>query len=130
MRRTCHAPTPRTSWSGHTSAAPTRTPRAATSTSRSPWRAGNATDRLRECRLDGRRPAEELTGVTRAGDGGSSANGRQSMGWKESGDRERRGTSSALLVMDVQPGVVDRHGAGDGVLDRLTGAVAAARRAG
>src|SRR5438105_76624 len=36
--------------------------------------------------------------------------------------------SSALLVMDVQRGIVERHG--DGVLDRLSRAVAAARGAG
>jgi nicotinamidase-related amidase len=38
--------------------------------------------------------------------------------------------SSALLVMDVQRGIVDRYGGAGGLLDRLTSAVAAARKAG
>ena len=38
--------------------------------------------------------------------------------------------SSALLVMDVQQGVVDRYSRSDAVLDRLTRAVAVAREAG
>jgi len=38
--------------------------------------------------------------------------------------------SSALLVMDVQQGIVDRYGGAGGLLDRLTRAVAAAREAG
>jgi nicotinamidase-related amidase len=37
--------------------------------------------------------------------------------------------SSALLVMDVQQGIVDRYGGAGGLLDRLTRAVAAARGA-
>jgi nicotinamidase-related amidase len=37
---------------------------------------------------------------------------------------------SALLVMDVQQGIVDRYGGAGGLLDRLTRAVAAAREAG
>ncbi|HEY4938442.1 MAG TPA: isochorismatase family cysteine hydrolase [Actinomycetota bacterium] len=38
--------------------------------------------------------------------------------------------SSALLVMDVQKGIVERYGGAGGLLDRLTRAVAAAREAG
>ncbi len=37
--------------------------------------------------------------------------------------------NSALLVMDVQQGVVERHGASDGLLGRLGQAVTAARNA-
>ena len=37
--------------------------------------------------------------------------------------------STALLIMDVQQGIVDRFAGDDGYLDRLTTAIAAARAA-
>jgi nicotinamidase-related amidase len=39
-------------------------------------------------------------------------------------------TSTALLIMDVQQGIVDRFAGDDGYLERLAGAIAAARGAG
>jgi nicotinamidase-related amidase len=39
-------------------------------------------------------------------------------------------TSTALLIMDVQQGIVDRFGSDDGYLSRLATAIAAARAAG